>query len=590
MSKNKTISESESEIPQTPFAFFLYVSKPFKYWAILAIVFVVFGMVINVGVNYLFKLIIDSVEVQDNMAAMKYALLYPGIMFIGQVLFRCSGFFGMHWVTSVRKNSYDVLSAHTLKHSHSYFSDRFAGSLMSKINNVAGAIDRLIPELLWTHLTALLSVIITLTFLVFIDSSAAAVFLSLVVALFIFNKKLSKKKRQYSKQNVLEMTRYRGYLVDVISNIQAVRQYVKPGFENESMRQLSTKFRLSNIKSWFYTEMTLFWNSVIILFFSSFMFWLIVAKWQEGIVSTGELILVIALYSQIISTLMFIGRAVNSTANAVGEIDEGLEELLIPTEINDDSDAIALVAKEAEIDWKNVGFEFSGQPVFSGFDLNIPAGQRMGLVGKSGAGKSTFVSLLLRQHDIETGSIEIDGQNISKITQDSLRQNIAVVPQEPALFHRSIRENILYGKPDATEEELITVAKQAQAYGFIMALPEGFETMVGERGVKLSGGQKQRVAIARAMLKDAPILVLDEATSALDSESEVAIQKALETLMEGRTVIAIAHRLSTLRKMDRIIVMEAGKIIEDGDHNSLSQSGGVYEKLWNHQAGGFLQE
>lgn len=197
---------------------------------------------------------------------------------------------------------------------------------------------------------------------------------------------------------------------------------------------------------------------------------------------------------------------------------------------------------------------------------------------------------MLRQHDIHGGVIEINGQDISKVTQDSLRQNIAVVPQEPALFHRSIRDNILYGKPDATEEELIEVAKKAQAHDFISALPEGYDTLVGERGVKLSGGQKQRVAIARAMLKDAPILILDEATSALDSESEVAIQKALEGLMEGRTVIAIAHRLSTLRKMDRIIVMEEGKIVEDGSHDQLTKSGGVYEKLWNHQAGGFLLE
>ena len=226
--------------------------------------------------------------------------------------------------------------------------------------------------------------------------------------------------------------------------------------------------------------------------------------------------------------------------------------------------------------------------VFRDFDLHIAAGQRVGLVGHSGAGKTTFVSLLLRQYDLGAGAIEIDGQNIAKVTQDSLRENIAVVPQEPLLFHRSIRENIAYGNPEASEEEIMAAAKQAQAHDFIMTLPDGYDTLVGERGVKLSGGQKQRVAIARAMLKDAPILVLDEATSALDSESEVAIQKALETLMEGKTVIAVAHRLSTLRKMDRIIVLEDGKIIEDGTHEELSQASGTYQKLWEHQAGGFL--
>ena len=200
------------------------------------------------------------------------------------------------------------------------------------------------------------------------------------------------------------------------------------------------------------------------------------------------------------------------------------------------------------------------------------------------------MSLLLRQHELTGGAILIDGQNIATVTQDSLRSAVAVVPQEPALFHRSIRENITYGKPEATQDEVVSVAKKAQAHDFIMSLPEGYDTLVGERGVKLSGGQKQRVAIARAMLKDAPILILDEATSALDSESEVEIQKALHVLMNGKTVIAVAHRLSTLREMDRIIVLEQGKIIEDGTHESLKDAGGTYAKLWSHQAGGFINE
>jgi ABC-type multidrug transport system fused ATPase/permease subunit len=234
-------------------------------------------------------------------------------------------------------------------------------------------------------------------------------------------------------------------------------------------------------------------------------------------------------------------------------------------------------------------FDYQDNKVFQQLNLTIAAGQRLGLVGPSGAGKSTFVSLLLRQYDIESGSIEIDGQNIAEVTQDSLRAAIAVVPQEPALFHRTIRENIAYGKPDATDEEIIEVAKKAYAHDFITSLPLGYDTLVGERGVKLSGGQKQRIAIARAMLKNAPILILDEATSALDSESEVEIQKALHILMVGKTVIAIAHRLSTLREMDRIIVLENGAIAEDGTHDTLLTYGGTYARLWAHQAGGFLE-
>lgn len=371
--------------------------------------------------------------------------------------------------------------------------------------------------------------------------------------------------------------------------MQAVRQYVNVDKENVKLNKLSTEIKSKSKASWFYTEHILLINTFILLFFSIAMFWLLVSLWQKGSVDTSDLVLVIVLYYQIAYSLLHIGRVMDFTARSLGEIQEGLEDILIPFEVLDNG-TNELSVINASIEWTNVNFEFAEQPVFKDFNLSIEGRQKIGLVGESGAGKSTFVSLLLREYDINDGEIEIDGQDISSVTQDSLRKAIAVVPQEPALFHRSIYENIAYGKPNATRQEVFEVAVKAQAHEFICTLPDGYDTLVGERGVKLSGGQKQRVAIARAMLKDAPILVLDEATSALDSESEVAIQKALEVLMEDRTVIAIAHRLSTLRKMDRIIVMEEGKIIEDGDHDSLSQAGGVYERLWNHQAGGFLKE
>jgi ABC-type multidrug transport system fused ATPase/permease subunit len=224
-------------------------------------------------------------------------------------------------------------------------------------------------------------------------------------------------------------------------------------------------------------------------------------------------------------------------------------------------------------------------------NLTIPSHQKVGLIGASGAGKTTFISLLLRQHNVSGGAIYIDGQNIAEALQDSLREAIAIIPQEPSLFHRTIKEKIRYGKLDATDEEVEQAAKLAQAHDFIIKTPQGYETYVGERGVKLSGGQRQRIAIARAILKNAPILILDEATSSLDSESEVYIQKALKELVKNKTVIAVAHRLSTLREMDRIIVLDEGKIVQDGSHNELlKDEKGVYARLWNHQAGGFLQE
>jgi len=332
-------------------------------------------------------------------------------------------------------------------------------------------------------------------------------------------------------------------------------------------------------------------NNIVTVLFVAGILTYTYLRFQAGASTTGDVVLIITVIGRITFIITFLGNMMNGFIRIYGEIEEGLKEVLQKHEIVDAPNATVLSLTEGVIEWQNVSFTFGNNQVFKNFDLRIEPGERVGLVGPSGAGKTTFVSLLLRQHDIGGGTIAIDGQDIAKVTQNSLREHIAVVPQEPALFHRSLRENIAYGKLDATDEEIVDVAQKAEAHDFIRELPDGYETLVGERGVKLSGGQRQRIAIARAMLKNAPILLLDEATSALDSESEVAIQKALHELMEGKTVVAIAHRLSTLKEMDRIIVLEGGQIVEDGTHSELKeQEGGVYAKLWSHQAGGFLVE
>jgi len=450
--------------------------------------------------------------------------------------------------------------------------------------------EEFVATFLWSFLENVIPLALTAVIFWQTDWLVGAAFVGLVVVSLVLNILLLPRMRVFSLAQAKAQSKTTGFVVDVISNISAVRQFSQGEREFVGIQKYTKEVQEKGRRSLMYSEYMMLVNSLVFTAFAVFMFIILTDKWVVGDITSGRLVSFILLITFTSGTFIFLGRIVSRVAKIYGQAEEGLQELVRPHGITDKSGARDLQVNSASIDWNQVNFSFEESAVFADFNLSIPAGQRMGLVGKSGAGKTTFVSLLLRQHDVSAGSITIDGQNISSVTQDSLRRAVAVVPQEPVLFHRTIKENILYGKSDATDEEMIEVAKKAQAHDFISAFPEGYDTMVGERGVKLSGGQKQRVAIARAMLKDAPILVLDEATSALDSESEVAIQKALEVLMEGRTVIAIAHRLSTLRKMDRIIVMEAGQIKEDGNHASLAHSGGVYERLWNHQAGGFLQE
>ena len=291
-------------------------------------------------------------------------------------------------------------------------------------------------------------------------------------------------------------------------------------------------------------------------------------------------------FNYINSMMARMNRAVGDAAEMTKVLDE-------PRLVEDAPGAPDLVVSEGAVDFERLAFRYEdaaeGDYVFRDLTLSVPAGQRVGLVGRSGSGKTTLTKLLLRLSDVQEGHIYVDGQDISACVQQSLRRQIAYVPQETLLFHRSIRENIAYGRPDATKEEIREAARLANALEFIDRLPHGLDTMVGERGVKLSGGQRQRVAIARAILADCPILVLDEATSALDSESEAAVQGALENLMRGRTSVVVAHRLSTVAALDRIVVLEEGQIVEDGTHAELSRAGGTYESLWDRQTGAFLE-
>ncbi len=582
-------------IPKTPLAFLWYVTSPHRLLATIAMVSVTLAAILEVLEVYAISRLIDNFSIAENLETQLSVLYYWGsVFFVLLVLrtacWRVSGFSGIAWMIKENATAYKELYRYVLEHSHGYFVDRFAGSLSNKISNASDGSSRILDQFMWRLWPEIIGLVATLYLFFKLHWSVGVATIAIVGAVIVYNVWRVKKRRPFVVAYSASSSKLRGEGVDVLTNISAVRQYSRKDQELLRLKDAIDEKTAKDFKQWYMGEWTMVGNGLLGNATILCMLIIVFSLLASGQATAGSLVLVLILLSRVSFTFNIMGMLMNGFARQFGEVEEGLEAVLLPYEINDAVKAKNLKVNNAGITWNNVLFEYGKNKVFDDFNLTIKSGERVGLVGPSGAGKTTFVSLMLRQHDLQAGDISIDGQNIAKVTQDSLREAIAIVPQEPMLFHRSIRENIAYGKPDAINEEIEAVAKKAQAHEFISALEDKYDTLVGERGVKLSGGQKQRVAIARAMLKDAPILILDEATSALDSESEVAIQKALHELMEGKTVVAIAHRLSTLREMDRILVLEGGKIVEDGSHKTLAEAGGTYQRLWEHQAGGFLQE
>jgi ATP-binding cassette subfamily B protein len=384
------------------------------------------------------------------------------------------------------------------------------------------------------------------------------------------------------------------HMADTIVNVQTVKTFAREQTELDKGLRLGNTLRDLRLKNWIAAG-TSGSNRIFALLVMQIVLVIAIIKLVQRdphVLAAG--IFAFSFTTMLATRLFDINVLLRNLDDALLHAQPMTEILLQDAEVKDKPNAGKLKVKKGEITLSNVDFRYqdssNDQGVFSKLDLTIEPGEKVGLVGPSGGGKSTLTRLLLRFEDIDAGEISIDGQNIADITQASLREAIAYVPQEPLLFHRTVRENIAYGKPDATKKMIENAARSAYAHDFIGALPNGYDTIVGERGVKLSGGQRQRIAIARAILKDAPILILDEATSALDSESEALIQKALRQLMQGRTTIVIAHRLSTIQKMDRIVVLEQGAIAEEGTHEALRRKKGLYARLWAHQSGGFLED
>ena len=485
--------------------------------------------------------------------------------------------------------SFDALCNQSM----SFHSNRFGGTLVSQTSKFMSAYQQLLETITFPFLPVVCSVIFTCAILaprvpLYVVILMVLLAIYACVSYYMYKRILSLNEKAASAQNQLS-----GELSDSVANILAVKTSGREDYEralvdqaNRNVVERDSKRMWASLTRGIITAaITVVIMSVVAVFIAGGNAWF-------GI-TPGTLVMMFTYTYTVTNQFNFINNGLQRFNRAFGDASGMTATLDEPRLVADKPGAPAMVVREGTIDFQNIGFYYTDgnvkTPVFEDFNLHIPAGQRVGLVGLSGAGKTTLTKLLLRLSDIQDGRILIDGQNVADCTQQSLRRSIAYVPQEALLFHRTIAENISYGRPDATMEQIREAARQANALEFIENLPQGFETITGERGVKLSGGQRQRVAIARALLADCPVLVLDEATSALDSESEALVQDALKTLMRGRTCIVVAHRLSTVASLDRIVVLDHGKVVEDGPHAELIKAGGEYAHLWDRQTGAYLE-
>ena len=580
------------------FRLFWKTSEPYKHRRNLAIFFAILTVAMNLfaGPLIIAQLlsIIQHNQLHDSKNLWTLIALYGASELWSSVIgWRLVLYLAWTFETAMQRDLYAQCFSKLTNQTLFFHSNKFGGSLVSQTNKLVGAVESFWDTIIWSVLPLVVSLvgsIIVLSTLLWQYALFLLIF-SIVFSLVVYYG--SKPMAKLTKKEAKASNKLNGQLADVISNILAVKSSGAEATEQKFFTKTVSSWRNSSldVMRGFLKISTVYSSISMTMKVSAAAFSVYAA--QNNLISVAAVYLIITYTSSVTRELWNMNGIMRNYNRIIGNANDMVEILQTPTTLIDKSDS-KLKVTNGEISMDKITFthdEGQGDTLFHDFSLDIKPGEKIGLVGASGSGKTTLTKLLLRFADIDSGKITIDGQDISEVTQASLRAKIAYVPQEPLLFHRSVRENIAYGRPDATDAEIEEAAKKAGAYDFIVGLKDGFDTMVGERGIKLSGGQRQRVAIARAILKNAPILVLDEATSALDSESEALIQKSLETLMENRTSIVIAHRLSTIAKLDRIIVLKDGKIVEDGSHDELiNKKRGVYAKLWARQSGGFIEE
>ncbi|HET9404561.1 MAG TPA: ABC transporter ATP-binding protein, partial [Burkholderiales bacterium] len=553
----------------------------------LTILMAVVGAVsCSVGSQYSVKFLVDTLSGNaDGNARVWLAFTSLVLLLIGDnLLWRVAGWVASHAFVAVTGDLRSDLFRYLTGHAPTYFQDRLPGTLASRVTATSNAVFIIENMSAWNVLPPILATIVAIAFLATVNAAMTLVMIAVAAAMAFILFRLAAAGRPLHRGFADKAAAVDGEMVDIIGNMPLVRAF--GGLRGEHLRfddAVGGEMTARRRSLRYLEKLRLVHALATIVFTIALLAWSIVL-WQRGTATTGDVVLVCTLGFTILHATRDLAVALVDVTQHLARLSEAIAVILLPYELRDHPEAAPLGRRQGSVSFEGVYFNYPGKRnVFENFTLRIDAGQRVGLVGPSGGGKSTLLALLQRFYDVQDGTILIDGQDIARITQESLHEAIAVVPQDISLFHRPVLENIRYGRPGAPDEQVREAARAAKCLDFIEAMPQGMATLVGDRGVKLSGGQRQRIAIARALLRNAPILLLDEATSALDIESEEAIRTALDRLMRGRTVIAIAHRLSTLRSFDRIVVLQQGRIVQDGPPERLLRDDGPYRDLIQHE-------
>ncbi|MDZ4867948.1 MAG: ABC transporter ATP-binding protein [Alphaproteobacteria bacterium] len=583
-------------VPGTPFAFLGFlVSRHYRARLAVFIAFVAAATVVEAMMPYVLKQLIDALTAaaksgsHDWSGVSLFVAMFAAVWYLPALIVRGAEAIDIYMSPRMRALAQKYLFAYMLGHSPRYFQENFAGKLGQKIKQAGQATVSLLSMLAFDSVRIIVLLAVGGVLLAMQSGTYAAFLFGWAAVYLAVVTWLARRCVVLSKAFSDEVSTSTGRLIDAISNSDLVRAFAQAAFERQFLsRFLADEMNASQSLRWFLIVMRLFMSTAMLVLLMGLVV-VAIGDTLSGAITVGAFTMIFFLGTMIARSVQELSYRMLDFFEQLGTLAEALELVTQMHEIQDKPDARPAVVKQGEIVFENISFSHSdGHPVFQGLNLRIKAGEKVGLVGKSGAGKSTLVKLLRRQFEPQGGRILIDGQDVADVTWDSVNEAIAEVQQMPGVFHRPVRDNIRYSRPEAEDHVVVGAAKEAHAHDFITNREAGYDTIVGEQGIKLSGGERQRVAIARALVKDAKILVLDEATSSLDSESEHLIQEALFELMRGRTVIAIAHRLSTIVGMDRIVYLENGRIVEQGNHAELIARGGPYAQLWNRQVGGFI--